>query len=144
MGQERDSFRKPQIVMGQSDYRRLLDLADAVAESDPEVSDELAGELDRATVVADEAVEPEAVRMGSRVTYRTETGETRAVTLVFPGEADIARGRVSILTPVGTALLGLRPEQSIDWRTRNGRTHRLTVVAVSDGEAGAADHGQGA
>jgi regulator of nucleoside diphosphate kinase len=53
------------------------------------------------------------------------------VTLVYPAEADIAEGRISVLTPVGTALIGLRAGQSITWRTRDGRKQVLTVLRVT-------------
>ena len=67
--------------------------------------------------------------MGSTVEYEAD-GAARRVTLVYPGEADIAEGKVSVLTPIGTALIGLRKGQAIDWTAINGRTHRLTVVSV--------------
>ena len=69
--------------------------------------------------------------MGSRVRYRTAAdGEERDVTLVFPAEADITRSRVSVMTPVGAALIGLRKGQSITWITRDGRKQVLTVTGV--------------
>ncbi|WP_246712689.1 MULTISPECIES: GreA/GreB family elongation factor [unclassified Rhizobium] len=49
---------------------------------------------------------------------------------LFPGEANIAKGKVSILTPIGTALIGVSKGQSIDWLARDGQVHRLTVKAV--------------
>ena len=69
--------------------------------------------------------------MGSTVTFKPDTGEAKTVTLVFPGDADISEGKVSILTPIGTALIGLSPGQSILWTTRDGRRHELSVLAVS-------------
>jgi regulator of nucleoside diphosphate kinase len=54
------------------------------------------------------------------------------VTLVYPGEADIGQGRISVLTPVGAALIGLSKGQSIDWATRTGETRRLTVIEVHE------------
>jgi regulator of nucleoside diphosphate kinase len=68
--------------------------------------------------------------MGSKLRFTSDTGEDRRITLVFPGEADIAEGKVSILTPIGAALIGLSVGQSIDWTARDGRTHRLTVESV--------------
>lgn len=68
--------------------------------------------------------------MGSTLRYTSDLGENRQVTLVYPGEANIAEGKMSILTPIGTALLGLSAGQSIDWTARDGRTHRLEVAAV--------------
>ena len=68
--------------------------------------------------------------MGSKIRFTSDLGENRQVTLVFPGDADIAQGKVSILTPIGAALIGLSKGQSIDWTARDGRVHRLTVAAV--------------
>ncbi len=56
------------------------------------------------------------------------------MTLVFPGEADIAKGKISVLTPIGAALIGLSASQSIDWTSRDGRIHRLTVESVEQTE----------
>jgi regulator of nucleoside diphosphate kinase len=52
----------------------------------------------------------------------------QTVTLVYPQEADISKGRISVLTPIGTALIGLPVGKSIDWTTRTGETKRLTVL----------------
>ena len=52
--------------------------------------------------------------------------------LVYPGEADIAAGRVSVLTPIGTALIGLAEGQSIVWQTRTGVSKRLTVLKMEE------------
>jgi len=54
------------------------------------------------------------------------------VTLVYPAEADISQGRISVLTPVGTALIGLRSGGSITWETPAGEARQLTVLAVRD------------
>lgn len=121
---------KPKIVVRQSDYDRLQGLASAAQSRNPAVAEELAAELDRAGIVADAKIGPNIVRMGSTVEYESDIEGKRTVTLVFPGEADIAQGRVSILTPIGTALLGLSPNQSIGWMARDGRRHRLTIVSV--------------
>lgn len=122
--------RKPAITICQSDHEALTRLADAIAERNPAVSEELATELDRARVVPDARLRGDVVRMGSSLRYVTDTGEDRTVTLVFPAEADIATGKVSVLTPIGAALIGLSPGQSIDWEARDGRIHRLTVESV--------------
>lgn len=91
----------------------------------------LQGELARAIVVSDEAVPADVVTMDSRVAYTDEsTGVSREITLVYPHEADGTQGRVSVLAPVGTALLGLSAGQSIDWQFPDGRRRRLTVNRV--------------
>ena len=125
--------RKPNISISKTDHTRLSALAEAVAERSPEISEELLAELDRARVVADSAVAAKVVRMGSTVRLKPDTGEEKTVTLVFPGEADIAQGKISILTPIGTALLGLSAGQSMMWTARDGRRHELSVLDVTAG-----------
>lgn len=122
--------RKPAISVSDADFPRLMRLAEAIADQSPELADELLEELERARVVKAARLSDSVVRMGSTVTYSSDDGQHKTVTLVFPVEADIARGRVSILTPIGTALLGLSPQQSIEWTARDGRRHRLTVESV--------------
>jgi len=69
----------------------------------------LADELDRASVLPKGRVADDTVRMGSRLEYRDETlGTVRTATLVYPDEADISQGKISVLTPVGIALIGLK------------------------------------
>ncbi len=55
---------------------------------------------------------------------------SRRITLVFRGQADLTAARISVLTPIGAALIRLSEGQSIVWMTRNGRERRLTVLAV--------------
>jgi len=94
------------------------------------VAEELLAELDRAKVVEDGRLPAKVIRMGSSLRFTSDLGEDRHVTLVFPGEADIAEGKISILTPIGVALIGLSAGQSINWTARDGRTHCLTVESV--------------
>ena len=122
--------RKPAITVTRTDSERLWRLADTLAERNPAVAEELLAELDRAKVVEDGRLPANVVRMGSSLRFTSDLGEDRHVTLVFPGEADIAEGKVSILTPIGVALIGLSAGQSINWTARDGRTHRLTVESV--------------
>ena len=69
--------------------------------------------------------------MGSTVTYRDEsTRQERTVTLVYPEEADIAKMRVSVMTPIGVALLGLAEGASFYWDTRENQRRLLTVLSV--------------
>lgn len=118
---------RPRIVIRAGDAERLATLANALVDSKPELADELLGELARARTTA--KVPENSVQMGSTLTYEAD-GRQRRVTLVYPDQADIDAGRVSVLTPVGAALIGLTEGQSIDWTARDGRVHRLKVVAV--------------
>lgn len=124
------AWQKPRISISTSDHARLMKLADSIAQRNAPIADDLFGELERAKIVADEAIAKDIVRMGSQVRFTDEKGTERTVSLVFPGEADIAEGRLSILTPVGTALIGLSVGQSILWTGRDGQQHRLTVLEV--------------
>jgi regulator of nucleoside diphosphate kinase len=91
----------------------------------------LLGEIDRAAICERSDIPADVVTMGSKVTFRDEKNHTeRTVRLVYPAEADISAGRMSILTPVGAGLIGLSVGQSINWPDRGGIEHRLTIVAV--------------
>ena len=120
--------RKPDIFITQADMGTLRNLAFA-AISMPEVADELLNELERAQT-AEAADGGKYVGIGSMVTYITTGGDKKTVQLVLPGEADIAAGKVSVMTPVGVALIGLSAGQEIDWKARDGRTITLTVQEV--------------
>jgi len=126
----RQTKRKPNIRISETDHSRLTALASTSMTENPEVSEELLDELDRAKVVADSSIAAEVVQMGSTVTYKASTNDTKTVKLVFPGEADISEGKISVLTPIGTALIGLSIGQSISWTARNGRRHELTIHDV--------------
>jgi regulator of nucleoside diphosphate kinase len=124
---------KPRIVLMAADYERLSVLADAATNTMPDVASALAEELDRAQVLPAGRQAVATVRMGSEVDFRDDvTGRVQTVTLVYPNEADIAQGRISVLTPIGTALIGLPVGRSIDWTTRNGESKRLTVLQVRE------------
>ncbi len=119
---------KPTTTINTGDYKRLAELALAVARL-AEVSEALLLKLDRGHVVVDSDLE-NIVRMGSTVRYRTDTGDARTITLVFPRDADISAGKVSVLTPIGTVLLGLSAGQSATWTDHNSRKHALIVLSV--------------
>ncbi|ANG97314.1 MULTISPECIES: nucleoside diphosphate kinase regulator [Brucella] len=127
--------KKPKIVVSDIDHERLTILAGNVSEKLEEVAEELMQELDRAKVVPQKKLPADVVRMGSTVEFRSNDGHERKVTLVYPGEADIAQGKISILTPIGTALIGLTPGQSMSWTARDGKAHELSVISVINAEA---------
>ena len=92
----------------------------------------LASELERADVVHPSDIPPDVVTMNSRVVYEDDTtGHIREVTIVFPEDADMEHGKVSVLAPVGTALLGLAEGESIVWPFPDGSSRCLRVVAVT-------------
>src|SRR5574339_541683 len=117
----------PQIYLTQDDMDRLLALVDAYP---GQRFEKLEAELLRAHVVPREKIPADVVTMNSRVVFENESGERREVTLVYPGSADIDAGKISVLVPIGTALLGLRVGQSIDWEGPGGAKQRYRVAAV--------------
>ena len=126
-----NSETEPSITLTAKDYESLSVLARAAAKRMPDVASVLAEELERAHVLADNS--KKSICMGSVVEFRDDTtGKVQTVTLVYPGDADISRGRISVLTPIGAALIGLEAGASIKWETRTGEPRRLTVLKISE------------
>jgi regulator of nucleoside diphosphate kinase len=91
---------------------------------------ELDQELDQAEIVDAGDVSPDVVTMHSTVRVRDlDTGRSVVYTLAFPVDADIERKRISVLAPIGTALIGYRAGDRVEWRTPGG-TRRLEVEEV--------------
>ncbi|HET9161145.1 MAG TPA: GreA/GreB family elongation factor [Caulobacteraceae bacterium] len=88
-------------------------------------------ELDRAVIVSDEDAPRNFVRLDSLVEYDDLlSGKSWSITLVAPQEADIDQNKVSVLTPVGAAVLGLVPGESFSWLTEDGRPRVLVIKRV--------------
>ncbi|WP_411832729.1 nucleoside diphosphate kinase regulator [Pseudoxanthomonas mexicana] len=122
----------PSIIVSERDFNRLEQLLDSPALRRLPAALALMEELNRADVRTVEAMPDNVVTMHSTVECIDElTGESHRLTLVYPHEAEVERGRVSVLAPVGTALLGLSTGQSIDWQTASGRMLRLRVTAIT-------------
>ena len=127
------SPQEPPIVLDAAWSDRLEELAAvAIRRGLGAVGDRLMAEVARATVLPSAEMPADVVNIGSGVRYRDDTsGREQTVTLVLPQEVDIDRGRISVLTPVGAALIGLRAGATIGWVTREGAERRLTVLAVT-------------
>jgi regulator of nucleoside diphosphate kinase len=122
---------KPPIVVDNAHYRRLHDLASAAIERAPDVATLLLDELERAEVCFRNEMPPTVVNIGSEVTFRyNDNGQSRTVRLVFPNDADISKGWVSVLTPIGATLLGLAEGDQMEWTTRHGEVRSLTILTV--------------
>lgn len=120
----------PEITLSVSDYARLQNVAAGAMSSAPDIASFLLRELDRANIVPRDRT-PSAVKMGSLVRYRDDySGRIRQVRVVYPADADPAAGLISVLTPVGAALIGLSAGQTMGWRDRQGRAKTLTVLEV--------------
>ncbi len=132
--------RDPPVVLDAAFVERLQGLVSAARNRAPEVAERLLQEIERANVVPSDEVPPNVVNIGSAVTFRDDTsGREQTVVLVLPQDADIAERRISVLTPIGAALIGLAEGASIDWETRDGEVRQLTVIRVApaaEGNAG--------
>lgn len=128
MASETKRHNKPAITMARSAHERLTRLAETCSARNPDAADDLLAELDRARIVADDRIADDVVRMGPACVSRPTSAKTGAQYLY--SLADIAEGKISVLTPVGAAPIGLRAVQSIQWTARDGRVHRLTVQSV--------------
>lgn len=121
------------IDVTERDYERIEALLDDVEVGAAPDLDVLRQELQRARIVDSEAVAEDVVTMNSTVSFENvDSGKRFDLALVYPGEMDDKPSRVSILAPVGSALLGLSVGQSIDWPTPGGKTLTLRVLAVSN------------
>ncbi|WP_338062178.1 nucleoside diphosphate kinase regulator [Vulgatibacter incomptus] len=120
------------IYVTTHDMKRLLALLEGTASvRNAEAAEALESELASAVVVAPDKIPDNVVTMNSRVRFQDEeTGQEREITLVYPKDADPQQGKISILAPVGAALIGLSVGQSVDWPLPGGRLKRLKIVEV--------------
>jgi regulator of nucleoside diphosphate kinase len=124
--------RRPPIHMIDTEADTLTRLAMSVEDRLPQVSELLLEEIARATMHTAERLPAGIVTMQATVEFAdTASGREYSYQLVYPKEADISAGRISILTPVGAGLIGLREGQSILWPDRDGRERKLTIIKVS-------------
>lgn len=136
MSATRAAATRPQIHMIDTEADALSDLALTVEARLPQVSALLIRETTRAKLYPAQTLPGDVVVMGSVVEFVDEgTGAKRTVQLVYPPEADISAGRISILTPVGAGLIGMREGQAILWPDREGHERKLVIVAVRRGAA---------
>jgi len=132
--------RRPRIVISADDLAHIEALAEGAMDRNPALADRLLDEIGRARIVAAAKMPANAIGIGSSVTYRDDAnGQERTVTLVYPEEADIARQRVSVMTPIGVALLGLSEGASFYWDTRDNQRRMLTVIKVEQPGASEGD-----
>ena len=124
--------QEPQIIITSADLGRLDRLLDSTSLSHMPGLDALRHELDRAEVVEPHEIPPDVITMNSMARFVDEvSGREYELTLVYPDDAHLTHGTVSVLAPVGSALLGLSVGQSIEWPLPGGRTMTLRVLEVT-------------
>jgi len=120
---------RPRLIIDERAYQRLFALAERARAQVPDLAERLLEEIERADLRAAGEMPADVVTLGSEVTYR-EGERTQTVQIVAPEDADIERRRISVLTPVGAALIGLAVGQKISWSMPDKRVAVLEVVAV--------------
>jgi regulator of nucleoside diphosphate kinase len=124
----RSKTERPAIYVAARDFDRLLALSESAAGAGARL---LARELERAIVVEPGEFPRNFARLGSTVEYRDLlTGRSRTLQIVTPQAADVDAERVSVVSPVGAALIGLRPGDVFALSTEDGRPRVLQVIAV--------------
>ena len=127
-----ERVRLPKVILDKTLINRLESLASSMMRRSPTLAERLMEELARAKLVAPEKLRSDIVTIGSAVTYRDLTSDRiRTVVLCYPEDEDIDQNRISVLTPVGVALLGLSAGATIPWLTRDDETRTLEVLTVS-------------
>ena len=127
---------RPPVHLLASESDRVATLALQSERSQPLVSAMLLEEIERAELHDPETMPPGHARLDSYVTFVDEkTARKREVQLVLPAEADIAEGRISILTPMGAALYGLAEGACISWPDLDGNERPIRVMEVRRPEA---------
>lgn len=123
----------PHIKINKHDFARLDRLLGTLGSGKlSKAADFLLEELSRAKVLDNAEIGADTVRMHARVVFRDEdSGRTRAVVLVYPTERELSADALSVLTPLGAALLGLAKGQTIEFDGLDGAPRRVTVVEVT-------------
>lgn len=121
------------IYISEPELQRLRGLVEQHTESrDGAAAERLGAELDRAIVVPPERLPPDAITIDSHVTFEdARSGAVREVVVVYPSAANASAGRISVLAPIGAALIGLRKGDTIDWALPDGRQAEIRILSVS-------------
>ncbi len=116
------------LIISESDYRRLSNLVDV---SRSTATYELDEELAKADICPDQSLPGNVVALYDSVVFRDmKTDAEKTVTIVMPWESSVTKLRISILSPVGTALIGEPLGAVINWPLLNGRSAQLQIVEI--------------
>jgi len=122
---------RPAIIINELDAERLDSLLEKPEYAKSPVADMLNTELDRAEMCSPEMIPADVVSMNSRVKFRDLTSQEEFVrTLVYPANLTDSDTQLSVMAPVGAALLGLRVGDTINWQLPNGNKTHLQVLKL--------------
>jgi regulator of nucleoside diphosphate kinase len=123
--------QKPPITISSLDAARLERMLDSLGSKQIPNKEDLQIELDRANIVEPEEMPHDVVTMNSTVIFQMESSSTEfALTLVYPNDIDDGTGKISVLAPVGSALLGLREGDAISWPKPGGGLLKVRILKV--------------
>jgi regulator of nucleoside diphosphate kinase len=124
--------KKPEITLSRLDAERLEQMLDSLDGKSFPGRSELEEEIARANVVEPAQVPPTVVTMNSSVRFKVESSDTEfSLALVYPRDADGSNDKISILAPVGSALLGLAEGDEITWPAPGGGMMVVKIIEVS-------------
>lgn len=122
---------RPAIIINELDAERLDQLLEQPQYAKAPVADALNAELDRAQMCSPDKIPADVVTMNSKVKFRDlSSAEIRIRTLVYPANLTDSEQQLSVMAPVGAALLGLRAGSTIHWSLPNGNQTNLEVIEV--------------
>ncbi|MEC5319979.1 nucleoside diphosphate kinase regulator [Brenneria populi subsp. brevivirga] len=122
---------KPNLTISELDAERLDMLLEQPAFADSDIAQALNEELDRAEILPPRAIPSDVVTMNSRVRFRDlNTNEEHVRTLVYPAAAQDSHSQLSVMAPLGAALLGMHVGNAIAWRLPNGEETRIDVLEL--------------
>ena len=120
---------KPDIVVSSTDYNRLGAMLDNLPQT--EITDLLTAELERARILDAGQMQPDVVMMHTTVKFTVlSTGRESTYTLAYPREVNGSDDKLSVLTPVGSALIGMSVGQEIEWPLPGGKATRVRIDKV--------------
>ena len=109
----------------------LLRIRNILSFQNSEEFENLEIELDRAKIITDANVPPDLVTMNSTVKFlNVQDNKEMSITIVYPNEANFADGKISVLASLGSALIGLREGQEINWMFPDGKTRTMRILKV--------------
>lgn len=120
------------LIITKTDYLRLMQL---IEKTDTPAADALDLEISRAKIVENTKLPADVVAMDSIVTFTDlDSAEEKTIQLVYPQDADVTQLKISVLSPIGSALIGLKIGGTIAWPVPQGKVRRLQVIAVQPPE----------
>ncbi|GAA0343487.1 nucleoside diphosphate kinase regulator [Morganella psychrotolerans] len=124
-------MNKPNIIINELDAERLDKLLEQPAYADSAIAAALNDELDRADIVAPEDIPANVVTMNSRIRFIDLSNEKESIrTLVYPASLKDSAEQLSVMAPMGAALLGLSVGTEISWKMPNGDSARIKVLEI--------------